>query len=767
MPRQLAHPHRTIEVTDVIRTTAVAVSLGIALMAPACAGVFEGNGIALQYSDTAPLGIIGVHRSPDGPALFVDGQSVQTTWELVMVDPAGAELHVDPVTRSLAGHVDRAEGKLTMVWDATEVPGGTVKVSCSFETPNRAIADQVGLSPAAMKEPLLLGNIAVANESACQLREVQFPRMTFVAAPGPAEDITLVFPRAYGRSWRNPFDAPRGYLVGTLEPAGLTGDAEMQMGTLYDEAGNGLYWAQYDPEGYQKRTVYDNKSPSDQIQFKLCYMPEGCLTPGEDFTAPYPMVLGAYQGDWWDAAHMYREWALQQKWCSKGPWKDRDDVADWLKTCDIWVRGDCRRTSAEFERDFVYQLQDIVGGSIGVQLYSWYQPKPGEPNWMTTLGWPMVDGYPEMIEAAKARNIHHTPYVNSLQTDTAEPNYPAGADAAFLLGPDLLPAQWSEGTGRVMCAATETWEDMLVKCCERLVAEGHVSGVYLDQLGGQCGRACYSSEHGHPVGGGHYATDGLREICAAIREAMARQYPKPALSGEVQHETLIDVTDHRLEHYNYWPGWVNLWAAVYGDYISSYGRTISFTQSADAEGNLPPPIDNYGPIGNTLVSGMTFGRIWPTGNPKNLLGSPENDELRAFFLDCVGIRRAGRNWLGYGYLQRPVKLLSAIPDVPIKDPKGRDSSIKAVLDSAWVDADGKLAFLFVSVSEQEQKFSWQADLARHEISPAEVYRLARVMPDGSRAGATSFETGRDSILKREEAMPAHSVLMIEVSVGAY
>ncbi len=732
---------------------------------PAAAAVFEASGITLEYSDAAPLGIIAVRAGTDGPALFVDEATVETTWELVMSGPDGTEVRVDPVTAKLGGNVDVTADRLTMVWNAVEVPGGTVKVSCTFETATDALADQCKLTRAARKYPLVYGNISVTNTSDCALTEVQFPRMTLVAAPGPAEEATLVFPRAHGRSWRNPFDAPRGYLVGTMEPAGLRADAEMQMGTLYDDAGNGLYWAAYDGAGYHKRTVYDNKTPADQIKLKLCYMPENCQTPGEDFASPYPVVLGAYRGDWWDAARMYREWALQQKWCAKGRWEERSDVPAWLKECDVWVRGDAKRTSAEFEFEFVKQFQDAIGGVIGVQLYGWYQPEPQKPDWSATMGWPMVEGYPEMIAEAKARGIHHTPYVNSLQTAVSDPHCPKGLEPAYLLGVDLQPARWTtDGERYVMCAATDTWKDMLVRSCERLVSEGNVSGVYLDQLGGHCGRPCYSAGHGHPVGGGSYATDGLREICTAVREAMWKHDPAAALSGEVQHETLLDVSDHRLQHYNYWPGWVNLWSAVYGDMTSSYGRTLGFVRSLDSEGNPRPDIDFYAPTANTLVSGMSFGRFWPTGNELNLIGSPGNEEFARFFKECLGLRRAGKSWFEFGYLQRPIKFGAEIPDVPIKDPKGRDSSIKAVLASSWINSDGELAFVFANVSADEQKFTWTADMTRHEIPGAEVYVVSRLMPDGAFEEIASLET---MTVAREETMLAHSVLCYRVTAGAY
>lgn len=724
---------------------------------PAAAEVYELPGIAIEVSDDAPLGITAIRTSPDGPALYTNPDTVETTWELLMVDADGNDFTVDPVSHTLPGRATMADGALTLDWDAAQIPGGTVAVTCTFEP-----APLTECRPGA---PMVYARINVVNESDSQLRAVQFPRLTFVPGPSAAEEATLVFPRAYGRSWRNPFDAPRGYMVGTIEPAGHHGDMEMQFGTLYDDAGHGLYWAFYDGEGYHKRVVYDN-SRRGEIEFKMEHLPENNLTPGRDYASTYPIALATYQGDWWDAARMYREWALQQRWAQRGPIKYREDVADWIRDADIWVRGDARRYSAELAEEYTNELQEALGvDSIGVQFYSWHLDEDGEPNWMAPLAWPMPEGYPEMIARARERGIHHTPYINSLQVDFDSMNIPASARDAILLDENLEGRRWSDdGEAYIMCAATDTWKDLLVEASVRLVRDGNVSGIYLDQLGGHCGRPCYSPDHGHPVGGGSYATEGLREICDAILEATSMHFGGAALSGEVQHEMLLDVTDHRLCHYNYWPGWVNLWPAVYGEYTVNYGRTISLAQTPHSDGAEREPIEFFGPCGNTLVSGMAFGRIWPTNNEANLITAPGNEAKRAYLKACVDLRQAAREWLEFGYLQRPVQMLTEIPDVPIDDPKGRPSSIKAVLDSAWIDEAGSLAFVFTNVSEEPQQFEWHADLTRYEIAPAEVYRIRRIMPDGTRRSAAEIEVPR---ITRTETLDPHEIAIYEVSVGAY
>ena len=137
---------------------------------------------------------------------------------------------------------------------------------------------------------------------------------------------------------------------------------------------------------------------------------------------------------------------------------------------------------------------------------------------------------------------------------------------------------------------------------------------------------------------------------------------------------------------------------------------------------------------------------------------------RAYLQECVNVREAARDYLEFGYLQRPVQVLSEIPDVPIMDPKKRPSSIKAVLHSSWINEEGSLAFVFTNVSEQVQQIEWQADLTRYEIAPAEVYRIQRIMPDGARQSIAEIELPR---IERTDRLQPHEIAIYEVSVGAY
>ncbi len=51
----------------------------------------------------------------------------------------------------------------------------------------------------------------------------------------------------------------------------------------------------------------------------------------------YPIIIGVFSGDWWDAAQLYRAWALQSaSWTQAGPIAQRKDVPQWLLDLPVW-----------------------------------------------------------------------------------------------------------------------------------------------------------------------------------------------------------------------------------------------------------------------------------------------------------------------------------------------------------------------------------------------------------------------------------------------
>jgi hypothetical protein len=79
------------------------------------------------------------------------------------------------------------------------------------------------------------------------------------------------------------------------------------------EDGSGLYLATYDTEGFYKSFhVYldQNVTVFDVIHYPAVEL-------GNSYSPSYPTVIGVFTGrTWYDAAEVYKQWALKQWWAS-------------------------------------------------------------------------------------------------------------------------------------------------------------------------------------------------------------------------------------------------------------------------------------------------------------------------------------------------------------------------------------------------------------------------------------------------------------------
>ncbi len=65
---------------------------------------------------------------------------------------------------------------------------------------------------------------------------------------------------------------------------------------------------------------------------------------------PYPVVVGIFEGDRWDAAQLYKSWSSKQWWAAQGTIAERNDIPQWLKKAgimaDVFTRFWCRYSTS-------------------------------------------------------------------------------------------------------------------------------------------------------------------------------------------------------------------------------------------------------------------------------------------------------------------------------------------------------------------------------------------------------------------------------------
>ena len=111
--------------------------------------------------------------------------------------------------------------------------------------------------------------------------------------------------------------------------------AAVQMSPYWVSNGNGLYITTLDEESTLiKQHDYDGHGTYFTV--KRLYSVPNSLDPGIiSTTVPYDFVIGVYEGDWYDASKLYRNWAEGTKILEKGRTETRTDIPQWWKEVDL------------------------------------------------------------------------------------------------------------------------------------------------------------------------------------------------------------------------------------------------------------------------------------------------------------------------------------------------------------------------------------------------------------------------------------------------
>ena len=156
---------------------------------------------------------------------------------------------------------------------------------------------------------------------------------------------------------------------------------------------SGFYFATHDGKGYSKTFAFNgiNREGSDGALpdgvypgvMSVTTQPLGAGQSEKYFLSPYDVVISFFDGNWWDASQIYREWAINQAdWVRKGPIALRVDTPMWLQNLTVWVNshwqaldifnitgGDGEVLSSRMA-DIVNLLADPAEG-VGLHWYEW------------------------------------------------------------------------------------------------------------------------------------------------------------------------------------------------------------------------------------------------------------------------------------------------------------------------------------------------------------------------------------------------------------
>jgi hypothetical protein len=643
-------------------------------------------------------------------------------WRLTFRDGAGNELLIAADTAATR-RAEPAPGRLTLVWEGIRAGQGTARVRATLSLGPEAKLSEWRLA-LDWTDPKLT------------LRQVEFPRIAGIRKV--AEDDALTLPIYWGRLATDPLRRLDRYTV-TYPCSG-----SMQYASYYG-GGVGLYVAAADPDCWMKHLQWSADTKAAVGDLSLLLPAPDPLPKPRQWEIPYPAMVGIFDGDWYDSAQVYREWALRQKWCAEGPIATRRSIPAWFKEVALWLKyyNEPGKVLGELADHFEY-----LRVPTAVHYYR-YPVAKFDDNYPEML--PAKPGYLEGVRAMQALGAHVIPYTQGSiwDMDTESWRLEGGASAAAKTETgDFYKWQIAENTFAWMCPFTKKWQEKVVDFVGKQVWDYGLDGVYLDVLAAGRARPCFDQGHGHPLDGGTYWGEGNRVLMQRLRERIRERKPEAVFTTEEICEAYLDGFDGFLTldvtRGGYTPllTLCPLFTAVYHDYAIQYGSDCALSQETDTFCAL-------------MAEHLAWGAV-PTLSENAPPKIGEKPESAAYLRAATHCFHAGRKFLLEGKWLRPPAL-----DVPARKTTVGFShratvSMPVVRHSLWRAPDGSIGLLLTNWTGEVQPVSLHCDPVAWGL-PSGSTRPRQLWPAQDDTGVV--EMGPDGTLRAQLA--PRSALLLE------
>lgn len=625
-------------------------------------------------------------------------------------------------------------------------------------------------------QPLSAWRINVNNRSKIYgLWCVHFPVLKLVPIGVKAKDNFFVTGKSRGVLVKNPFQAnARSALQsGSVWPGGLN----MQFQALYDSSGNGLYLASHDGNGYKKDFHFSTAPNNFVMEYKIGHYPPNMGFPREDYHMSYDVVVGSFKGDWYDAAQIYRKWALKQQWCQKGFLLNRQDIPAWFKETPIMLKitSDKGEKSLVELGDRTIKFLKFIGSELPINWYTWKKHMPEYTSYNSVNSqyrvpdrrhypvsnihdgnypdFPALSGFDSTCDAISKAGGHVLPYVCARLYDQGiNENAPfaKGAKQYTMKNVNGNIAYGNKGLVWTMCYHTKWWQERLKNTVVSLIKKEHAGGIYFDTMYGGYVQ-CFDTKHGHAYGGGNDPYIGAKKISSVLRNVMKSVDPDAVMTGESPAETAIDFLDGFQYRWSTWPDMIPLFATVYGDVIPRYGL------------NINPRSDGFFiQCAVLFVEGAIMGRLPLHGDDwlKNYANGSAYTKKMEYLRKLAKYRRktVGGNYLVYGRLLRPLKFISMDPDLSVSynEPKQRYKKVEIKtlpLQSGVFEAhDGSIGIFVVNVTDTPISFQFDLPADKYPLPYAKFIEVVRIDENGEKHYEGKHKTGVISIKRQIDGL---------------
>jgi len=500
------------------------------------------------------------------------------------------------------------------------------------------------------------------------LWEVDFPHLTGLRVD--PRDGAVAYPRFVGYLENHPLVNESPDLIYPSHAA------TMQIACVQSN-GSALYLGNDDGAAWYKRYKFRPEAGQSLCYTATHYPPYTPGQPGE-FELPYNAVLGVFAGDWIDACALYREWALQQEWCRRGPLSSRKDIPAWLTDLGAWFVG--------APSDKAVERAAAIGAPVAIQRYGWHEI-PFDDNYPDYF--PPKAGFVEEVQRMHEGGIRVVPYINGRLWDTDTESFAVEGAQSWCTkdaGQQRYIENWGQQNHSVMCPSTDFWQAKVAGIVTRMARELDVDGVYIDQVASYYPMRCFDPGHPHPAGSGDAWVPGYRRLVERCQEEGRGAKPGLILTTEDHAEPFLDLFDACLTCNAAYAasGLIPMFHHVYSGYTILYGR---YSTTPDTDANALAFRQKNAQM---LVWGTQIGWL-----DDGCLGHRE--EETAYFGAMARAFVAARPFVLYGQMLRPMHVVESLPELSAEWNGGQVATMPAVLHSAWRSPEGELGLVATNI----------------------------------------------------------------------
>lgn len=592
-------------------------------------------------------------------------------------------------------------------------------------------------------------DLGVSGLGTYSLMDVHFPQLN-IRAEG--EDHFLV-PYYSGKLISNPgsgidfFDDPSDTNDNRtgLYPRGW--GTTMQFLSYYNTA-YGLYFGFHDPDAAIKQ--FGVKDRNDGV-YIACRIPaENKTIADNSWSMPGHVEIDLFEGDWYDASLIYREWVSSE--ASYWPRQDaaREARQSVIGNIGVWAYNYLSDGDLTLARQVIQEFSDFMDVPVGIHWYEWNYLEMDDdyPNYF-----PELAGLDDLVSDVQVPgSVEIMPYINGRMYDTDLPTYNAQGypEAAKYENGEIYWQNFNSNHFAVMCPTQTTWRDTLTDASNQLTSRLGTAGVYIDQVCAASPVECMDATHNHSLGGGAWWRTGYHAMFEHIHDTIpASRF----ITVEGGCDFLADEVDGFMVQ-----GWttsdlVPAFSAVYSGRVQLFGTLTGTSHYGDQQ--------FYGKLAQAFSFGIQTGRqsIWIASN---LANASEEKLMAAGFVKRLGkMRHRLKDFISFGTMKRPLPLSGTIPELTytVKDfGNSVQVTLPAITSSLWQNEEGIVA-VFTNATMptppntqgEELTFAFSFDSSSYGINEPISLRVITDVSEGEFTPASNVFTRNVTLSSLETA----------------